>query len=278
MKEIALCLGSGAHLVGVLTPADAPVSPVAMLILNAGTVHRIGPHRIGVKLARHLAAAGCTAVRFDISGVGDSVAPKDAVEFELQRTRDLQTVMDHVEKEFGIRRFALFGICAGAVNAHAAALADPRVVGAFMVDGYIYTTLKGQVIRLFAQLKAHGFSKVAVRASRRAWSSLRALSSRSKSGVPSANPTRQEFAAQIQSLVDRGTRVALMFSGTYVHLYSYPGQLRDAFGSHRFIDQIDCHFTPDIDHTMTPLAAQDRLLALVREWALSVAGRSPEVE
>jgi pimeloyl-ACP methyl ester carboxylesterase len=273
MNEIALSIGPGSHLVGVLTPGAAPLQPLAMLILNAGTVHRVGPHRIGVKLARHLAAAGCTTVRFDISGVGDSVAPKDAVEFESQRIRDVQTVMDHIEKEFGIRRFALFGICAGAVNAHAAALADARVVGAFMIDGYIYPTLKGQAIRLLAQWKAHGFSQVAVRALKRGWSSVRNRSARRPSDAPSTHPTRQEFAAQIGSLVDRGTQVALMFSGTYVHLYSYPGQLRDTFRTHRFVDRIACYFAPDIDHTMTPLATQQRLLAMVREWTLNVAGR-----
>ena len=156
VHESALLFGPEDNLVGVVTPAAGAQSPVGVLILTAGVVHRIGPHRTSVKLARHLAQLGYTCLRFDASGVGDSRVPSDATSFRAQGVRDTRAAMDWLERERGIRAFALFGICSGAVTAYGTALEDDRVVGAFMVDGYIYPTLKARIVYYLAKLRALG--------------------------------------------------------------------------------------------------------------------------
>ena len=44
-----------------------------IVIFNAGAVHRVGPNRMTVTLARRLAAMGLPSLRFDLEGLGDSV-------------------------------------------------------------------------------------------------------------------------------------------------------------------------------------------------------------
>src|ERR1700737_827583 len=67
--------GSHRGLIGVLTEPlstnkrpDAP----AVVFSNVGLNHRVGPGRVYVELARKLAGAGFVALRFDLSGFGDS--------------------------------------------------------------------------------------------------------------------------------------------------------------------------------------------------------------
>lgn len=273
MNEIALSLGADKNLVGVLTLPDGPRSRVAALLLNAGVVHRIGPHRTNVKIARYLAQQGYAAVRFDISGVGDSRPPRNAAPFDQQAVRDVQAVMDYLQREHGLNEFALYGVCAGARNAYATALIDSRVVGTFMFDGYAYPTFKSYFVQYAARIRAQGLVKLPIVLAKRTVRVLSTLLRRpNTTHLESRDPTevpvltRVQFATEIQAMVDRGVRIVMMFSGSVFSEYSYAMQLHDAFRGHRFIGQVVCHHAPAIDHLLTPLKAQHRLLALVNEW------------
>jgi alpha/beta superfamily hydrolase len=277
VHESALLFGPEDNLVGVVTPAAGAQSPVGVLILTAGVVHRIGPHRTSVKLARHLARLGYTCLRFDASGVGDSRVPADATSFRAQGVRDTRAAMDWLERERGIRAFALFGICSGAVTAYGTALEDERVVGAFMVDGYIYPTMKTRIVYYLAKLRALGPAKALILAGERARDRLArrfgsAVAKPATQDAPAnVNPTAAEFAAGAQRLADRGVRLAFLFTGSVLHMYSYAGQLREAFRKYPFVGQAACHFEPDIDHTTTSLASQQRLAAMTADWVRSAA-------
>src|SRR5690606_23743533 len=75
MRESAVLFGPTRSLVGVVTePAAGSARPdaPAVLILNSGLVHRVGPKRLHVRLARRLAGLGFTCMRIDLSGIGDS--------------------------------------------------------------------------------------------------------------------------------------------------------------------------------------------------------------
>jgi alpha/beta superfamily hydrolase len=66
--------GRTRSLVGIITdPPEAERDPQrpAIVCLNAGIIHRVGPHRLYVKMARTLAAMGFVVLRFDFSGIGD---------------------------------------------------------------------------------------------------------------------------------------------------------------------------------------------------------------
>ena len=88
MKEQVCQFGPGDNLLGILTTPDEDKkvdgAPIA-IILNAGIVHRIGPFRLHVDLARKLANLGFTTLRLDLSGLGDSQARSGKIESNQSR-------------------------------------------------------------------------------------------------------------------------------------------------------------------------------------------------
>ncbi|MGE5451539.1 MAG: alpha/beta fold hydrolase, partial [Acidobacteriota bacterium] len=139
MSEFVLNFGPQGGLVGTLCiPGDTAPQPLAVVLLNAGVIPRMGPHRFNVKLARALAQAGISSMRLDLSGQGDSEAATQRSHHEDLALADLQAAMDEVSARTGITRFVIAGICSGAINGLAVAQQDPRVVGLWMLDGYAY--------------------------------------------------------------------------------------------------------------------------------------------
>ena len=67
MREHAFLFGETKSLLGITTEPAAGAgdsSHPAVVLLNAGLVHRIGPNRLYVNTARRLADAGFTVLRF----------------------------------------------------------------------------------------------------------------------------------------------------------------------------------------------------------------------
>ena len=62
------------QLFGILcSPAERqPDKRQAVLLLNSGSVHHVGPNRVYTHLARKLASSGVSCLRIDIEGLGDS--------------------------------------------------------------------------------------------------------------------------------------------------------------------------------------------------------------
>ena len=151
MKEIACNFGPNKSLFGILTMPDDDVrvsgAPIS-LILNAGIVHRVGPFRIHVDIARQLAQRGFATLRLDLSGLGDSAARTGKIEIEDRALLDVSDAMEFLEQETGVNRFTLLGLCSGAYNAHRIAVKDERIVGSVFMDGIVFRTA-GYRIRRF---------------------------------------------------------------------------------------------------------------------------------
>lgn len=127
--------GRKGNLVSILAePAvgESPAPRTAVVLTNSRELHRTGPHGLYVDLARRLAALGLPTVRFDYSGIGDSLDPEystswSQAERERSAVEDTQDVMDHLQEERGIQHFVLVGNCAGAYVSVKAACREPRV-------------------------------------------------------------------------------------------------------------------------------------------------------
>ena len=264
-------LGPEGEGLSVVTLPDQPREGApAMLFMNAGVVHRIGPHRLNVKLARALAQDGITSIRLDLSGLGDSPGPAHGSHSGAQAILDLQAAMDHLEQTLGFRRFMVFGLCSGAVNGYRLALADERVAGLVMFDGYVYPTWKTHVLRRATRFHTLPWSALLNKLTH--WLQGRTPPPREQlEGAGDTHlgiPTRAKFAEAMSTLVRRGTSVYLVFSGSFLEGHNYHDQLRDAFGHAMFLDHVRYDFMPDVDHTVTPLAAQRKVLGAVRQWVL----------
>jgi exosortase A-associated hydrolase 1 len=146
-EERALAFGCGGDtLVGI---ASVPAEPCTrgVLIIVGGPQYRVGSHRQFALLARHLAAQGIAAMRFDVRGMGDSGG--DERDFEGIQD-DIRAALDAFAAAVpGMRDIVLWGLCDGASAAALYAPGDARVRGLVLLnpwvrtdDGVARTTLK----------------------------------------------------------------------------------------------------------------------------------------
>jgi pimeloyl-ACP methyl ester carboxylesterase len=280
VTETAVLFGTESTLVGIVTqPDQGTASDFACLTFNAGVIPRFGPHRFNVKLARDLAKAGIISMRFDISGLGDSRPVVTGRNFVQQAVADIRAAMDFLEQHHGIHRFALIGNCSGAVHIYWASLADERVVGTLMFDGFSYNTRWTRIVRHWKRLRAGTWRSISMAVGRRLAARL-SIRPRSKTEAEAnmfseddslATPPRDQYCQAMQTLVNRGVSVFLVFSGGNLERYSYAGQFRDSFAKEPFVDKVRCDHMPEIDHTLLNLDAQRRFISVIHDWILGVA-------
>lgn len=144
MKDEVAVFGEKGSLIGVVSLPDKNreiINGPGIILLNSGLLHRVGPNRLYVKIARNAAVSGLIAFRFDLSGIGDSTRTK-SLPLEQSAVRDTRLAMDYLFNKFGIRAFFLIGICSGADNAFETARIDSRVAGVIMIDGFAYTSTR----------------------------------------------------------------------------------------------------------------------------------------
>jgi uncharacterized protein len=146
-EERALAFRCGGDtLVGIASVPAAPGTR-GVLIVVGGPQYRVGSHRQFALLARHLAAHGIAAMRFDYRGMGDSDG--DERDFETIQD-DIRAALDaFVDAVPGVRDVVLWGLCDGASAAAMYAPDDARVRGLVLLnpwvrtdDGVARTTLK----------------------------------------------------------------------------------------------------------------------------------------
>jgi uncharacterized protein len=146
-EERALAFRCGGDtLVGIASVPAAPGTR-GVLIVVGGPQYRVGSHRQFALLARHLAAHGIAAMRFDYRGMGDSDG--DERDFETIQD-DIRAALDaFVDAVPGMRDVVLWGLCDGASAAAMYAPDDARVRGLVLLnpwvrtdDGVARTTLK----------------------------------------------------------------------------------------------------------------------------------------
>lgn len=277
MREETDLIGNHGHLVATLThvdPAREPAGPrTGCLLMSAGVVHRIGPHRFNVKLARALALAGIPAIRLDLAAVGDSRVPPVDTPYEQQAVIDLRAAIDHLIAQTGVSRVVVIGLCTGAVQGLRCALSDDRVAGVAMIDGYAYPTVRTRRERWLQRMRGLDHHMVA--------RSLRARVDRLRPDSParatpptpapgSGNPPREALADDLLGLLKRKVSIYQVFTGSILQHYNYANQFRDGFAEWPELAAIRTEYLPDIDHTFTTIATQSFMIERLSAWALSV--------
>jgi exosortase A-associated hydrolase 1 len=125
----------GAACIGVLarpaSPAAEGRSTIGTLIVVGGPQYRVGSHRQFTLLARALAAGGYPVLRFDYRGMGDSDG--EARTFEAIHD-DIASAVAVLQRETGVARVVLWGLCDGASAALIYAASDPRIAGVVAVN------------------------------------------------------------------------------------------------------------------------------------------------
>ena len=286
MRERAVQFGKDPVHTGILCEPDVPpeAGRPTCLLLNAGVIHRVGPNRLYVNVARTLAASGYASLRFDMSGRGDTDVRRDGETFIASGVKETRTAMDYLQQLRGTERFVPMGICSGAHDAVRTAMVDERIVGAVLIETYVYPTFEYRVRHLARRV-----------ASWKKWrdtlTGRTSLGQRLLRGVgvdPGGNgdlegddlsnavegfiPPKHEIEGWLRSLADRGTELCFIFAGS-TGIYNYRRQLFDAYRSLTGHPQIRIEYFPGADHTFTRLHYQQCLLSTITQF-MPVTDRS----
>jgi pimeloyl-ACP methyl ester carboxylesterase len=265
--ERVLELGEGPKLVAISADADPrnDHNPTVVM-LNAGVLHRVGPRRLHVLLARELAARGFPTCRVDLSGIGDSRPINGYASFRESAVADTRELMDELARERA-NRFVLFGLCSGADNALAVAERDPRVAAIILVDAHSYPTLRAYARELLRRTRQSGVARTAANAAAAGARRLvTVLTRRRRSSTPAGRepPPQPDFRRSVGDLVKRGTKILFVYTATMHVRFNHKDQLFESFPELR--DRIDVDYFGDADHVFTELSAQKRLIDTVASW------------
>jgi pimeloyl-ACP methyl ester carboxylesterase len=265
--ERVLELGEGPKLVAISADADPrnDHNPTVVM-LNAGVLHRVGPRRLHVLLARELAARGFPTCRVDLSGIGDSRPINGYASFRESAVADTRELMDELARERA-NRFVLFGLCSGADNALAVAERDPRVAAIILVDAHSYPTLRAYARELLRRTRQSGVARTAANAAAAGARRLVTVLTRGRrSSTPAGRepPPQPDFRRSVGDLVKRGTKILFVYTATMHVRFNHKDQLFESFPELR--DRIDVDYFGDADHVFTELSAQKRLIDTVASW------------
>ena len=281
-RERVLRFGPEQSLVGILTtPKGAAPDRPHVVIVNAGIIHRVGPNRLYVDLARAVAALGFPVLRFDLTGLGDSDASKDAGDSLAESAlADVRAAFEHLMATRQATRFLVFGLCSGANYAALTAFREPNVDGVLLIDPTVARTRRSTMVHVVRRLRNLSTLRALVtlrhpifhrrigRASSTALSVAQAAEGQSGQQSNFDAPDMSESAARqaMESLVARGVHLMLVFTGGVNHVYNYHGQLFDLLPGLDFRSQLRLLYMPDTDHTVSDKIGRVRVLTAVRSW------------
>lgn len=281
IREIPVLFGSSKALVGIVaepwkaTPAaetrssDSP----AVLFLNAGIIHRVGPNRMYVQLARALAEAGVVSMRLDMSGIGDSPNRAEVLSPLESAMKDIREALDWLETSKQIGRVVLIGLCAGADHSILYASRDPRVVGGMLLDPTIPHTRKFRINRYGTRL-----SSLARKSPAEAMESLanlwrRNLTAAAETGTPepeerslSDDELRSMFEPHYRYCASNRIPLLAVMTGGVQDQHNYREQLLDAFPEVAFGDTLALEYLPQSDHAFTREADREQLRQIILAW------------
>jgi len=260
MHEQAFRFGRAGHLVGIAGLPASAGSPVGVIVLNAGLVHRVGPFRLHVELTRRLNAAGYPTLRFDLSTLGDSGASGQPLSRTEQVRADVADAMDLLARQAGCTRFVLAGLCSGAQNAHAVACTEPRVAGAVFLDGYIYRTF-GHRLRHYLPrlLNARRIARFMTQRRQR-------TAPPEAPAFATTMPPRAQVRAEIAGMLARGQRLCFIYSGGISEYFNHPRQFRECFGRLATHPAVSVAFFAETDHTYVLAGDRTRLIGNIEAW------------
>jgi pimeloyl-ACP methyl ester carboxylesterase len=281
VRERVVRFGPRESLVGILaTPKQAPKDLPHVIVVNAGIIHRVGPNRLYVDIARAVAAVGYPVLRFDLSGLGDSDDMLGGASLTESAVRDIRLAMTHLEATRQATKFLVFGLCSGANHAAVTAFVEPRVVGLMLIDPSVQRTRRSKIVHVIRRLRHAStlrevvllrhpvFRRSAGGRSSAAMSVAQAAEGQSgqRATPDTATASPADTRQSIEALVARNVHMMLVFTGGVNHQYNYYEQLHDLLPGLDFRGLLRLHYMPDTDHTVSDVAGRATLLARLVDW------------
>jgi len=288
MSQQVIVFGKASSLVGTIhdpPPGGVRAETPAVILLNAGMVHRVGPNRLYVKLARELAQRGHVVMRFDFSGFGDSTVRQDHLPMAKCVVDETQEAMNHLQTTRGCRQFVLMGICSGATASLKTAACDPRVAGAVLINvraggDELKSYIKGRsAVRKYWNFAVNNRGRwlAAIRERMHLQgvvNVVRALRHDVRSAFRSEQrsfPEAERAAEEMSAAMSRGARLMVVCSEwdpglDFMKIVLEENGLRN-YGE----ETLRVVTVPEADHTFTPMQKQRELMNLVLDWTAGVS-------
>ena len=276
VRDVPVLIGRQAPLVGVFTEPlhsvptqDAPV----IVLLNAGILHRVGPHRMYVLLARALAAANYASLRFDLSGIGDSPNRVDAQPPLEAAMSDMRKAVDWLAANKGTRKVILLGLCAGADHSLLYASSDRRVAGIVLLDPstprtkkFYFNDYRRKLSRLVKKSPADALGSI-LNVLRRG---LRLDLPDPRGEAVERNLTDEQLRRMLEphyrECLLSDVKMLALFTGGLPEHHNYREQLIDAFPGVPFGDRLTLQHVPQSDHAFTWESDRELLRQSVLGW------------
>lgn len=274
--------GPAGRFVGILTRDDSAggnPAEVALLITNAGIIHRVGPHRLHVRLAREMAAIGVPCLRYDLPGIGDSdsVGGAQIAQMKLTATR---AAIDRLQRMGVARRFVIMGICSGADHSLLTSVVDPRIAGAVVIDPTtVFETSRHRVNRTLQRASRLFVPRVLWRLVTGRYRILDRLAGPQEApiyGLPRApdpedEEARKQAAQALGTLASRGTRLYMIMTGHTRMVFSYRKQIVDAFPEIEGLPEVlRVDHLPSAGHTFGSEADRAHLISGVTDFLMTI--------
>jgi alpha/beta superfamily hydrolase len=301
VEDILVQFGGAARLFGVVS-APAGSNRVrddasAVVLLNAGAVHHVGPNRLYVALARHLARLGHIVLRMDIAGIGDSEPragePENTV-YPRTALQDVRDGLDFLRREYDARDVRALGLCSGAYHAFKGAAAHLPLDAAVIVNPLTFFWKEGMSLaypqhRVATDIMRYRTNAFSIASWRKLLSGdvdLRQLSqvlSRhllSAAAVPVhaaarafGRPLPDDLRTELKRVADAGIGLQFVFSDGDPGVELLRQQGGGSVRRMQARDELTVSVIPEADHTFTDLKARAVLIdVLTRKIQAPVRG------
>jgi pimeloyl-ACP methyl ester carboxylesterase len=283
-SEEAIVFGTNVRLVGIVTTPSAAVAGrerTGVILLNAGVVHRVGPGRLYVTLARRLARCGFTTLRFDHSGIGDSPPRDDQLNFDQSSVAETVDAMNWLASERGCEAFVLIGLCSGTLTAFRVAHVDSRVTSLVLLTALLLdpSTVPEAIVAEAQNRRVARSFLVEKAASAASWKKLLAgnvdirrvgrVVGRYAGGRvrrPPVTPANAELIAQLHRLLERGVSVQFIYAEPTTVLEWFRMTLEPELAAFRQHGRIELRLVKQADHTFSRSRHQAQVIELIANW------------
>lgn len=274
-KERVCKFGSHGGLVGILTePAGETHVQLALrpaiVVSNVGLNHRPGPNRLWTTFARCMADQGFVTLRFDMSGLGDSLSRTDKLSTTERHVLDMREAVNYVlQKNQRLSHVALIGLCSGVDPVHALAADDTRVSHVLYLDGYHYDTPRHVLnIELLKLIQPRYYA----RALRRYLSRVpgEAVAVAEDEVLTREYPPKEKMRQDLAEMLARGVRIYACFTGGFSHYYSYEDQFFDMLPDGNSLrGHVSVALFPQADHLFSGVEVKEDLYQSLGRFLLS---------
>ena len=274
MNEEAVLFGSSDTLVGIISnPSDRRKNDElpAVIFLNSGAIHRVGPNRLSVSMARDLASMGFVCFRFDFSGIGDSLASGDGSLIAERWVSETQDAMSLLNKVRGIGRFILIGNCSGGAIALMTAFRDQRVIGLVPIN----PMSEKKVMRYFVRLALFNpKSWLRLISGRMKYQEIRKVFEKRNSGHTSSEKDYSQaidIVGELQKLLDREINLLFVYCQWDPNLDYFRAFIRKKIDG--WDHKVKVEIIKNSDHDFHLVWGQEQLIQRVHDWALHFTAR-----